>query len=131
MKVLIVDEDWRFSLQASIYLESRAHSVVRQPKPTDAVAQANHWHPDLVILSADAANKGGIDGLMTIKERPAVLLTGQLDQYHVAWRAWQKGGDELLMKPVLHCDELHEAIVTAMENATAGTRKIKHARASA
>jgi len=52
-----------------------------------------------------------------------VLLTGWLDRYDIAWRAWQKGGDELLIKPVFSTDDIHEAIVTALENAAAGTRQ--------
>ena len=40
-----------------------------------------------------------------------------------AWRVWQKGGDELLLKPVFTVDELHQAIVTARENAVTGRRR--------
>ena len=45
-----------------------------------------------------------------------------MDRYDRAWRAWQTGGDELLMKPVFTSAELHQAIVTALENAAAGCR---------
>ena len=54
--------------------------------------------------------------------KPAVLLTGRMDRYSVAWKAWQKGGDELLMKPVFKSEEIHDAIVTAMENRVSGKR---------
>ena len=54
---------------------------------------------------------------------PAVLLTEHMDRYDRAWRAWQKGGDELLMKPVFKSDELHTAVVAALENAAAGARR--------
>ena len=32
---------------------------------------------------------------------PFMLLTGWLDRYDRVWRAWQRGGDELLIKPGL------------------------------
>lgn len=129
MKVLIVDGDWRFAQQATSYLESKAHLVVHNTQPAKALAQSDHWQPDLVILSAQAAGKL-IEPLAGRSSRPAILLTGNLDEYHQVWKAWQKGGDEILMKPVFHSEELHQAIVTAMENAAAGSRKPR-SRASA
>ena len=62
---------------------------------------------------------------------PAVLLTGWMDRYDVAWHAWQRGGDELLIKPVFRIEELHEAIVTAMENAATAVHSARRAVSSA
>lgn len=124
LKVLIADPDWRFVAQASQYLESHAHLVVHEPRVKEAIAQAEHWKPDLVILSADLANKGLIEPITAIRPRPAVLLTGRMDRYDLAWKAWQKGGDDLLMKPMFRIQELHEAVVTALENATTGKRHV-------
>ena len=124
LKVLIADPDWRFVAQASQYLESHAHLVVHEPRVKEAIAQAEHWKPDLVIMSADLANKGLIKPINAIRPRPAVLLTGRMDRYDLAWKAWQKGGDELLMKPMFRIQELHEAVVTALENATTGKRHV-------
>jgi len=120
MKVLIVEPDWRFLEQATEYLESRAHLVVHQQKPAEAIGKADHWQPDLVIVASELAETGILEALSQILPRPAVLLTGWMDRYDVAWRAWQRGGDDLLIKPVFKVEELQEAIVTAMENAAAG-----------
>ena len=122
LKVLIADPDWRFSRQASHYLESRAHLVVRRPDPAEALDQARHWQPELVILAAEIAEKGLLRDLGNLPSRPAVLLTEHMDRYDRAWRAWQIGGDELLMKPVFSAEELHQAIIIALENAAAGAR---------
>jgi CheY-like chemotaxis protein len=122
MKVLAVEPDWRFVRLATEFLESHAHLVVQEVQPKQALERAARWQPDLVIVAAEIAEKGFLELLSTIEPRPAVLLTGWLDRYDCAWRAWQKGGDELLMKPVFKTDELHEAIVTALENAAAGVR---------
>lgn len=131
MKVLLVDNDWRFVQQATSYLESRAHLVVHQPQPKEALAKAEHWQPDLVVLSAQTAQKGVLAGLAKMKDRPAILLTGYLDQYHVVWQAWQQGGDDVLIKPVMSGQEFHLAVVTALENRAAGNRKPRTRRASA
>ncbi len=122
MKVLIVDHDWRFAQQATNYLESKAHLVVHQTKAKDALATAGHWQPDLVIAAADLAEKGLLEGFAALDTPPAVVLTGRLDQYSRVWRAWQHGGHDILMKPVMKAEELRAAMVTAMENAATGTR---------
>ena len=122
MKVLIADPDWRFARQATGYLESHAHLVVRHSNIADAFKQAEHWQVDLVILAAELAEKGLLEQLQALAPRPAILMTEHMDRYDRAWRVWQKGGDELLMKPVFKAEELHQAIILAMENATTGTR---------
>ena len=108
LKVLIVDPDWRFARNASAFLESHAHLVVQESRPPQAVAHAKHWRPDLVIISAELIEQGLMDSLYSIKPRPAVLLTG-----------WLKA------------QELHLAVVAALENAAAGTRRRRRAPASA
>ena len=121
MKVLIADPDWRFVRQASQYLETHAHLVVCEPRAREAQAHADHWRPDLVILAVESAEKV-LGSLYSLQPRPAVLLTGRMDRYDLAWKAWQKGGDELLMKPIFKAEELHDAIVTALENVVTGAR---------
>lgn len=123
MKVLIVDADWRFTRQASAYLESHAHHVVHQPDTDLALEQARKWKPDLVVISAEQAETGLAARFKALKPKPAVLLTGWLDRFDRAWRAWQKGGDELLMKPVFKAEELRQAILTAMENSVAHSQR--------
>ena len=123
MKVLIVEPDWRFAKQAAGYLESHAHLVVQESRLDEALDRAAHWQPDLAIVAAEVAEENFLELLAKAAphHKPAVLLTGWLDRYDIAWRAWQKGGDELLMKPVFTTDEIHEAIVTALENSALGS----------
>lgn len=123
MKVLLVEPDWRFARMASAYLESHAHLVVSETRLDDALRRAAHWQPDLAIVAAELAEDGFLQLLARNDPPPAILLTGWMDRYDIAWRAWQTGGDELLMKPVFHSDELHEAIVVALETAAAGGRR--------
>ena len=122
MKVLIADPDWRFAQRVVSFLESHAHMVVGHPHAGEAIEAARHWGPDLVIVSEELAETGLIDQLQSLQPRPAVLLVGWMDRFDKVWRAWQRGGDELLMKPVFKSAELQQAIVTAMENAAANLR---------
>ena len=132
MRVLIVESDWRFVNQAVEYLESRAHHVVLQTDPAEAIEQARRWGPDLVIVGSEFGQTGLLEALHAMPDRPAVLLTGAMARYDLAWRAWQRGADELLMKPVFHVQELQEAIVAARQTSAAGLVRLRApARASA
>ncbi len=122
MKVLIADPDWRFAQHATLYLESRAHLVARHADHVKAIEAARHWQPDLVIVSEELAETGLIDELQALQPRPAILLTGWMDRFDKVWRAWQRGGDELLMKPIFSASELQAAIIMALENAATGVR---------
>jgi len=122
LKVLIADPDWRFTRKTANYFESRAHMVVSQPLADQAVATARHWRPDLAIVSEELSETGIIEELYALDPRPAVLLVGWMDRYDRVWRAWQRGGDELLMKPIFTSDELQVAVVAALESATTGVR---------
>ena len=123
MKVLIADLDWRFAQRTTTYLESRAHLVVSQTEPQQLIDQAARWQPDLIILAAELAETDLLEKIYDISPRPAVLLTEHMNRYDRAWRVWQKGGDELLMKPIFNAAELRFAIAAAMESATVGTRQ--------
>jgi CheY-like chemotaxis protein len=120
MRILIIDADWHFVSQATNYLESRAHLVVHQNQVGAALAQVNHWQPDLVVLAAELADDRLVNALWNSFNPPAVLLTEHVDRFDRAWRTWQKCGHELLMKPVCKSQELQDAIVKAMENAVVG-----------
>ena len=121
MKTLIVETDWQFAKQATNYLEAHAHLVVHHVDADEAIERAKHWSPDVVIVAADLADTGIIETLSALETPPAILLTGWMDRYDQAWRAWQRGGHELLLKPILRADELEEALISARENAVAGT----------
>ncbi|MFP4139852.1 MAG: hypothetical protein ACOCZU_01750 [Planctomycetota bacterium] len=131
MRILIIDPDTRFAKKAAKYLESKAHLVVNLPSAENALRHAHQWQPDLVILAAEHTEDTNLlEALGSLPRRVAVIISEHMDRYDRAWRAWQRGGDELLMKPVFHARELTEAISAAMENAAASERG-RHVAASA
>jgi DNA-binding response OmpR family regulator len=134
MRILIVDPDWFFLAQARDHLESRGNHVIHEPDPLRALECCRRWRPDVAMLSAEMSEC--CDGnLLTEFKRlhpaPAVVLTAALERFDKAWRAWQRGGDDMLFKPLLHPSELHVSIVTALENAICPRRRqtAGHARA--
>jgi len=126
MKVLIVDPDWYFLRQARDFLEPRGHITLHEPDPEQGCLRAERWKPDVAILSAELASCCDGDLLARfhgLRPRPAILLTANLDQFGKAWRAWQRGGDEMLFKPLMHRSELHVAIFAALENTVCPRRR--------
>jgi CheY-like chemotaxis protein len=122
LKVLICDTDERFVERATQFLAGHGHQVMSEPMPGDALDLASHWKPNVLVLSselADTQDDQFMSELQNMSPRPAVLLTGQLDRFDAAWRAWRRAGDELLLKPVLQGWELHQAILAAIEAAPA------------
>ncbi len=121
LKVLICDTDHRFVDRATRFLQGHGNQVMSEPIPCEAADLASRWHPDVLVLSSASADTQDDDFMLElrrIRPRPAILLTGQLDRFDAAWRAWRKGGDELLLKPIVHAWELHTAIISALEQAT-------------
>jgi len=122
MKIMIVESDWQFTVRAVRYFEFRGHWVV-QESPQGLAGRARSWQPDLVILAAEYASEETLNSLRALPGTPAILLSEHMSNFKQAWAAWQRGGDELLMKPVFRASELQEAVVTAMENATLSRQK--------
>ena len=122
MKVLIADPDWRFAQQATSYLESRADLTMHQTEAASVLEHVRRWQPDVIMVAAELAQGDLLRELQQLRPRPAILLTGWMDRYDLAWRAWQKGGDDVFIKPLLRIEDIRDGIVTAMENAALGNR---------
>jgi CheY-like chemotaxis protein len=122
MKVLVIDPDPQFLNTVCDLYEPRGHAVVHETDTAIAIARAHHWQPDVVIVSAEierCCNGDLLSQLAQVEGRPAILLTAHMDRFDKAWRAWQRGADELLLKPVLHPADLDAAVLAARQNAVA------------
>jgi DNA-binding response OmpR family regulator len=131
MKILIADPDSRFAAQAASYLESKAHLVAHYGDAASALIAARRWQPDLVIMAAELVTEKAMNAFRSFNPRPAIVLAGSLAEVGQTWRAWQRGGDELLMKPIFKAREIHEAIVAALQHNLLGGRSWQVTAASA
>ena len=132
--VLIVDDDDVLADVLSRRLQHQGFETSTATSGKAGLAETRANHPDLIVLDLclpdidgfaiceELAEDGLLRELHAMDDRPAVLLVGWMDRYAGVWRAWQQGGDELLMKPIFKVEELHSAIVAALENAAAGVR---------
>ena len=116
MKILIAEPDFRFAQQAGAFLERLANLVSYENRSDKLLDRIECFKPDLLIIAAELATEHIFEQINAAQDRPAILLTEGLDRYDRAWQAWQNGGDELLLKPIFTTDDLHIAIVTALEN---------------
>ena len=126
MKILVVDSDWQFLCKTRDILEPRGHYIVHEDDPERALRRSLKWRPDVIMVSTEYESccDGNLLGdLSRLKPRPAVLLTSALTDFDKAWRAWQRGGDEVLCTPMLHTSELHVAIMIARQNALCPSRR--------
>ncbi len=134
LKILICDTDYRFVERATRFLASHGHQVMSEAIPSEALDLTRRWRPDIIVLASESADREDdsfMRELQQVEPRPAILLTGQLDRFDAAWRAWRRGGDELLLKPVIHAWELHTAIISALELASPKRRAAEVTAASA
>jgi len=120
MKVLIVDSDWYFVSQASGILESKGHQVSSEADSAEAFERAEQLRPDVILINVEleeVCQGDMLERLEGILPRPAIVLVSVLERFDKAWQAWQRGGHEVLFKPILHPSELHVAILNARQNA--------------
>ena len=114
-KVILVESDTRFARQLENYFVSKSAKVA-ESTPAELVNFATRFQPDLIILAAEFANSELCSALHRLPHKPAILLTEHMANFKQAWRAWQMGGHELLMKPVLKAQEVADAVCKAIHN---------------
>jgi DNA-binding response OmpR family regulator len=121
MRVIIVESDRQFAEKAATYFEGHGDQVINE-SPTTLIDRLRHWQADLLLLSAESATEELMNAIRALRAGPAILLSEHMSRFQRAWSAWQRGGHELLMRPIFHAYELREAVTVALENAAVGTR---------
>jgi AmiR/NasT family two-component response regulator len=73
--------------------------------------------PDVVVLPSEFADNPNADIIIELihhlTPRPAILLTMQMARFDLARKAWHKGADHSVFKPLLGGQELNAAIAQA------------------
>ena len=126
MKILVVDSDWQFLRKTRDLLEPHGHHIVHEADPDQALRQSLKWCPDVIMVSTEyesCCDGALLSDFSRLRPRPAILLTSAMTDFDRAWRSWQRGGDDVLFKPLLHSSELHTAIMSARQNALCPSRR--------
>lgn len=107
MKLLIADDDPQLVRALRITLTSQGYDVVTALNGPDAVAQAAHEHPDLVLLDLGMPGLDGIDVIHALRgwmTGPIIVVSGRTGSADKV-DALDAGADDYVTKP-FQMDEL-------------------------
>lgn len=113
-KVLVVDDNRDAADAAVMLLGSWGHEAMAAYSPTECIAAARAFDPDVVLMDIGLPGRDGFDVGAELKERSPgtklVALTG-FTQADIVRRARESGFSDFLRKPVSGSD-LKEAVET-------------------
>ena len=118
-RILLIDDDQRFTRILKLNLESRGYYEVRdENQATHALAAAKEFRPDLILLDVMMPNVDGgeiaaqLKSDFRLKKIPVVFLTAAASKQEVQSLNGSIGGHSFLAKPatmgeVLECLRKH------------------------
>jgi CheY-like chemotaxis protein len=114
LRILVCDPDQEFVEAVERILGSEGHTVVAEADLCKAARLALQSTPDVIVLPSEFADDPNADLITelihSLTPRPAILLTMQMVRFDLARKAWQKGADHSVFKPLLGEQELKAAI---------------------
>ena len=117
LRILICDADREFVQAAERILGAEGHTVVAEADLCKATRLALKSAPDVIVLPSEFADNPNADLITALihrlTPRPAILLTIRMARFDLARKAWQKGADGTLFKPILEDQELKREIARA------------------
>src|SRR5437762_7985124 len=106
-RIPIIDDEASFTRMVKLNLEKTGAFEVREEnKPTNALAAAREFKPDLILLDVIMPTMDGGDVASQIrndrhlKTTPIVFLTATVSQREAGEEGLNSGGDLFLAKPV-------------------------------
>jgi two-component system, OmpR family, phosphate regulon response regulator PhoB len=123
VKILIVEDDIDMSILLKRLLENDGYDVDTAADSAGALAIAESFQPDLVVLDVVLGGDDGRDLLIRLREKsdvPAIFLTGRgLEMDRIA--GLRMGADDYIVKPISH-DELTARIETVLRRSRAALK---------
>ncbi|HUJ07551.1 MAG TPA: response regulator [Streptosporangiaceae bacterium] len=119
-RVLVVDDEPQIVRALRINLRARHYEVFTAQSGAQALAEAAHHPPDLVILDLGLPDLDGIeviDGLRGWTDAPIIVLSGRADSTDKV-EALDAGADDYVTKP-FGMDELLARMRAALRRSTA------------
>ena len=102
-RVLVIDDEVKFCNVVKEFLTGRGYEVMTASTGRDALAQFEHFAPDVVLLDMVMPGISGLELLRLIRERPfppKVILVTAVDDPEVAEQAMRQGAHTYVAKPV-------------------------------
>ena len=104
-RVLVVDDNPQNTELVQAYLESLPVQIATAVDGLDAMAQAERFKPDLILLDVMMPKMSGFEVCQKIKQNPAlrdtvVIMVTALHEVGDHERAVESGTDDFLTKPV-------------------------------
>jgi two-component system, OmpR family, KDP operon response regulator KdpE len=118
-RVLVVDDEPQIVRALRINLRARQYEVFTAQNGTQALTEAAHHPPDLVILDLGLPDMDGvevIDGLRGWTDAPIIVLSGRADSTDKV-EALDAGADDYVTKP-FGMDELLARMRAALRRST-------------
>ena len=109
-KILVVDDEFPIRYMVEHALQRKGYDVFSAKDGPSAIAAAESYQPDLIVLDVMMPEMDGFDVCEQLKakpttaEIPVVFLTALMTRKH-KWRAFEVGADDYLVKP-FQADEL-------------------------
>ncbi len=111
-RVLIVDDEVKFTHIVSEFLRMRGYDVAVAASGTEALQQLEHATPDVVLLDLIMPGLSGLDLLKLIRARvfpPRVIIVTATTAEGVTQQTLREGAQAYMCKPV-SLDELERLI---------------------
>ncbi len=128
-RVLIVDDEAESRELLREIVESCGYAAAEAVDGTDGLAQAERWHPDVILLDVRMAGLDGYDVCRGLKENPEtrtipVIFVTAVQDAALNQLAFQVGGAACVTKPLRR-----EALGTVIETVLAGVARQAKRRA--
>jgi two-component system response regulator RegX3 len=111
-KILIVDDEPKVRQALAAYFTAKGFEVRMVADGQEALALADVFAPDVVLLDLLMPGMSGVELLKLFKQRhpaPKVIMVSAADHAHVAAGALQLGADAYVCKPA-HLPELERLV---------------------
>ena len=118
-RILMVDDEKGITVMTKLNLERTGlYEVAVENRPTNALATAKKFNPDMIILDITMPEMDGPEVASQIraderlKNTPIVFLTAVVSRFETGDKQLERGGQVFLSKPVsqkalLECIEQH------------------------
>lgn len=114
-KVLVVEDDLRLKLTYDIILKKEGYEVDRAVDGVEALAKAESFQPDLILLDVRMPNMDGIEFLRQYKLKEKhpnvkVIVFSNMEQPEQLDEAYELGASRYMLKSSTSPRELSELI---------------------